>query len=46
MIHAVNIYMPGFANGGTAIAWNIDLQSPVEVQGSEYVDKAHALHMH
>lgn len=46
VIHAVNIYMPGFANGGTAIAWNIDLQSPVEVQGSEYVDKAHALHMH
>lgn len=46
LIQAVNMYMPGFANGGTAIQWNIDLQNPVEVNGSEYVDMAHALHMH
>ena len=46
LIQAVNMYMPGFANGGTAIQWNIDLQNPVEVVGDEYVDKAHALHMH
>lgn len=46
LIQAVNMYMPGFANGGTAIEWNIDLQNPVDVKGSEYVDKAHALHMH
>lgn len=46
LIKALNIYRPGFANGGTAIQWNIDLRNPVEVQGSEYVDRAHALHMH
>ena len=46
LIQAVNMFVPGFANGGTAIEWNIDLQNPVDVKGSEYVDKAHALHMH
>lgn len=46
LIQAVNMYMPGFANGGTAIQWNIDLQDPVTVTGNEYVDKAEALHMH
>ena len=46
LIQAVNMYRPGFANGGTSIEWNIDLQNPVDVEGSEYVDKAHSLHMH
>lgn len=46
LIQAVNVYMPGFANGGTEIQWNIDLQNPVDVVGSEYVDTAHALYMH
>ena len=46
LIHAVNAYLPGFANGGTAIQWNIDLKDPVVVVGDEYLEKAHALEMH
>ena len=46
LIKAVNAYMPGFANGGTDIQWNIDLQSPITVIGDEYVNNAHNLEMH
>ena len=46
LIQAVNLYMPGFANGGTDIQWNIDLQDPVAVVGDEYVDNAHSMEMH
>ena len=46
LIQAVNLYMPGFANGGTDIQWNIDLQKPVTVVGNEYVENAHSLEMH
>lgn len=46
VIQGLNAYMPGFANGGTALQWNIDLMSPVTVVGNEYVEKAHALEMH
>lgn len=46
VIQAVNLYLPGFANSGTDLQWNIDLQSPVNVVGDEYVNMAHALHMH
>ena len=38
--------LPGFANGGTAIQWNIDLKDPITVVGDEYLEKAHALEMH
>ena len=46
VIQAVNLYLPGFANGGTDIQWNIDLQKPVTVVGDEYINKAHSLEMH
>lgn len=46
LIKAVNAYLPGFANGGTDIQWNIDLQSPITVIGDEYVNNAHNLEMH
>lgn len=46
LIKAVNAYMPGFANGGTDIQWNIDLQNPIAVIGDEYVNNAHNLEMH
>jgi hypothetical protein len=46
LIKAVNVYMPGFANGGTGIQWNIDLQAPIAVIGDEYVNNAHNLEMH
>ena len=46
LIKAVNVHMPGFANGGTDIQWNIDLQSPITVIGDEYVNNAHNLEMH
>ena len=46
VIQAVNVYLPGFANGGTAIQWNINLKDPIAVVGDEYLDKAHALEMH
>jgi hypothetical protein len=46
LIQAVNLYLPGFANGGTDIQWNIDLQKPVTVVGNEYVENAHSLEMH
>lgn len=46
IIQAVNLYLPGFANGGTDIQWNIDLQKPVTVIGNEYVENAHSLEMH
>ena len=45
VIQAVNLYMPGFANDGTAIQWNIDLKSPVPVTGDSYVNSAHNLEM-
>ena len=35
----------GYANGGTDIQWNIDLQKPVNVVGDEYINKAHSLDM-
>jgi hypothetical protein len=46
VIQGLNAYMPGFANGGTALQWNIDLRSPVSVVGNEYLEMAHALEMH
>jgi len=46
VIQAVNAMLPGFANGGTAIQWNIDLKDPITVVGDEYLEKAHALEMH
>ena len=46
VIQAVNLYLPGFANSGTDIQWNIDLQSPVTVVGDDYINMAHALEMH
>ena len=46
VIQGINAYMPGFANGGTAIQWNIDLKDPITVVGDEYLEKAHALEMH
>ena len=46
VIQAVNLYLPGFANSGTDIQWNIDLQKPVTVVGDEYINKAHSLDMH
>jgi len=46
VIQGLNAFMPGFANGGTALQWNIDLKSPVSVVGNEYVEMAHALEMH
>ena len=46
LIQAVNLYFPGFANGGTDIQWNIDLKDPIAVVGDEYVENAHALEMH
>ena len=46
VIQAVNAMLPGFANGGTVIQWNIDLKDPITVVGDEYLEKAHALEMH
>ena len=46
LIQAVNLFLPGFANGGTDIQWNIDLQKPISVVGDEYINKAHSLDMH
>ena len=46
LIQAVNFYLPGFANSGTDLQWNIDLQSPVTVVGDDYINMAHALEMH
>ena len=46
LIQAVNLYLPGLANDGTDLQWNIDLQKPVTVVGDEYVNNAHALAMH
>ena len=46
VIQGLNAFMPGFANGGTELQWNIDLKSPVSVVGNEYVEMAHALEMH
>ena len=46
LIHAVNAFFPGFANGGTSIQWNIDLKEPTTVVGDEYLNNAHALEMH
>ena len=45
VIQAVNIYLPGFANGGTVIQRTINLKDPIAVVGDEYLDKAHALEM-
>ena len=46
IIQAVNLFLPGIANGGTDIQWNIDLQKPVNVVGDEYINKANSLEMH
>ena len=46
LIQAVNLFLSGYANGGTDIQWNIDLQKPVNVVGDEYIKKAHSLDMH
>ena len=46
VIQGLNAFLPGFANGATALQWNIDLKSPVSVVGNEYVEMAHALEMH
>ena len=46
LIQAVNLFLPGFANGGTDIQWNFDLQKPVTVVGDKYINKAHSLDMH
>ena len=46
VIQGLNAHMPGFANGGTALQWNIDLKSPISVVGNEYLEMAHALEMH
>ena len=46
VIQGLNAFMPGFANGGTELQWNIDLKSPISVVGNEYVEMAHALEMH
>lgn len=43
LIHAVNAFFLGFANGGTSIQWNIDLKEPTTVVGDEYLNNAHAL---
>ena len=45
IIQAVNLYLLGFANGGTDIQWNIDLKQPTAVIGDEYMDTAHSLEM-
>ena len=46
LIDAVNAFFPGFANGSTAIQWNIDLKAPTTVVGDEYLNIAHGLEMH
>ena len=46
VIQAVNIYLPGFANGGTVIQRTINLKDPIAVVGDEYPDQAHALEIH
>ena len=45
LIDAVNAFFPGFANGSTAIQWNIDLKDPTTVVGDEYLNIAHGLEM-
>ena len=45
MIEGVNLLHPGLATEGTAIQWNIDLQDPTPISGSDYEDIAHSLHM-
>ncbi|KZR62524.1 MULTISPECIES: hypothetical protein [Prochlorococcus] len=45
MIEGVNLLHPGLATEGTAIQWNIDLQHPIPISGSDYEDIAHSLHM-
>ena len=46
LIQAVNLYLPGFASGGTDLQWNIDLKKPITVVGDEYINMAHDLDMH
>ena len=45
MIEGVNLLHPGLATEGTAIQWNIGLQDPTPISGSDYEDIAHSLHM-
>ncbi|MEC9028118.1 MAG: hypothetical protein VX543_02795, partial [Cyanobacteriota bacterium] len=45
MIEGVDLLYPGLATEGTAIQWNIDLQHPIPISGSDYEDIAHSLHM-
>ena len=45
IIEGVTLLHPGLATEGTAIQWNIDLQDPTPISGSDYEDIAHSLHM-
>lgn len=45
LIQAINVELPGFANGDTRLQWNIHLASPVSIGGSDYIDIAHSRDM-
>ncbi|KZR65268.1 hypothetical protein [Prochlorococcus sp. MIT 1303] len=45
MLQGINLLHPGLATEGTALQWNIDLQHPTPISGSDYEDIGHSLHM-